>query len=505
MKLPMEKTLRILLTESFLHRKFVVITFFLLLLTALALGWYWPKSYTSYATIIVDEKNIITPLMQGAAVPTDVVDRARLAREIVNSRKITNQLIDSLGLAPAGANETAREKIMDDVRRNTNITNVGTNLIRVEYKDSDPERAYRINKKLVEFFIAENIGTKSRESATAFQFIDAQVKEYQTKLQRAEDNIKQFRTGALRPRNDGNRETREQSLHSRLEQTQLEIKEAEIKRATLEAQIAGALESEVDNSGERELRTRLQQMQGQLATLRQNYQDTYPDVVRLKGEIEEAKRALAAEQKTRQGRGGATAGMDETSVSQMRQQLRQDLMATQTQLAGLRARLTETQKLLASEADTGKRSIGGATLSELMRDYEVNQTILDDLLKRRENARVSMNLDRERQGLSFRVHDEAAIPTRPSGPLFIHFAIGGFFIALLAPFGMLYLKHQLDSRIRSDVLIRENMNLPVIATVPHLATPKEAGAQVRGLQWLGVLAFSIVFIVISIVLSGGKA
>lgn len=503
MKLPLDKTLRILMVEAFIRRRFVITTFFTVLAIAIAVGLYWPKSFTSTATIIVDEKNIIQPLMHGAAVPTEVADRARLAREIMYSRKIMNQVIEAVHMLPPNASPVLRENLIEDMKRATAITNVGTNLIRVEYKDSDPQRANAITRHMVDFFIAENVGTKSDESKAAFSFIDAQVKEYQTKVSKTEQAIKQFRAGALRPRNsqNDNRETREQSLDTRVEQTQIELREAETKRATLERQLAG--ESTADTSRERDLRTRLTTQQQQLATLRLQYQETYPDIIRLKSEVEDLKRDLAAAQKERRAQNPNAPELgDEQSAGMYRNELRQELARTQGQIAALRARLSETQRLLASETEVGKRSVGGVTLSEMLRDYETNQAILDDLQKRRENARVSMNLDRQKHGLSFRVHDEPSMPSQPSGPLFIHFVLGGLLLALLAPFALLYLKQQMDSRVRSAVVIRERLNLPVLTVIPHLPTPKEEVTHSRGLQWIGILVFSIAFILISVIWSG---
>ena len=52
--------------------------------------------------------------------------------------------------------------------------------------------------------------------------------------------------------------------------------------------------------------------------------------------------------------------------------------------------------MLNSELDRSRRiAASESALAELTRDYEVNRDIYQDLLKRRENARVSMNLDEE--------------------------------------------------------------------------------------------------------------
>lgn len=499
----LDRKLHMLLNESFARRRFVVATFFTVLAASLLIGWRWPMSYTSSATIIVDDKNIIQPLMQGAAVATEVADRARLAREIIQSRRIMNQLIEAVGVAHAGMSPVERERAIEQLKRQTNIVNLGTNLIRVEFKDTDPERAYRANAKLVEFFIAENVGTKVKESESAFRFIDEQVRLYRAKLAKAEGNIKQFRAGANIPRGR-NEANREDSLYTRAEQTRLELKEAEIRRATLERQLEGEARTASDTSQERELRARLQTLQTQLNNLRLTYQDTYPDIARLKGDIEQVKRAIGQEQKNRGGDG--TVVLDEASATQLRQRLMQDLSQSQTQIAALRARLAETERTIQAGQEQGRRvTSGGVTLSDLMRDFEVNQSILDDLLKRREAARVSMNLDRDRQGLSFRIHDEASLPMQPSGPQFVHFAIAGLVLGLVLPFGLIYARQQLDARIRSHIVIPERLSLPLITVVPHLSGPEEKARSTRSLQWLAILVFSIVFIVISVIVTGGRA
>src|SRR3546814_12972129 len=72
--------------------------------------------------------------------------------------------------------------------------------------------------------------------------------------------------------------------------------------------------------------------------------------------------------------------------------------------------------MLAQEIErSGRIAASESSLAELTRDYEVNRDLYQDLLKRRENARVSMNLDAERRRLSFRIQEPATVQLRPSG------------------------------------------------------------------------------------------
>lgn len=506
MSLSFEQNARILIADAIAHRRKIFFVFLATVVAAILLGSVWPQSYQSSATILVDERNIIQPLMQGAAYPTQVVDTARIAQEIMHSRKIMNQVADHAGWADAETTPVERERIMARLRKQTTVTNEGGNLIRVTYEDSDPERAFKTTKKLVDLFIAETAGAKRRESQSAYDFIDAQVKEYQTKLKATEERLKEAREGAVAVATVPGqpRVGRVESLQGTLQQTQAELRDATMRKTSIEKQLAGEMQSAEAFARERAQRARLTELQSQLDALRLTYQDTYPDIVRLKAEIAETKKVLAQEEARRPAHVAAGTLLSEEAATDLYRQLRQDLAQTETQIETLQGRVAETSRLLEQEQERSRKLYGGSTLAELMRNYEVNQTILDDLLRRRESARVSLNLDRESHGLSFRVHDEASMPVAPSGPGLFQFALGGLIVGLLAPLGMLYTLNQMDTRVRSDGVIADKLKLPVAGVVPHLSTPKEAMAVNRSLQWVGVLVGSVVFIVISIIWSGNS-
>ncbi|MEP6907750.1 MAG: Wzz/FepE/Etk N-terminal domain-containing protein, partial [Pseudoxanthomonas sp.] len=77
------------LNKEFRRKAVMVATIFALIsLIALVIGMLLPKKYTSSTTILVEERNIIAPLMEGTAVATSVVDRASILREVAFSRKV---------------------------------------------------------------------------------------------------------------------------------------------------------------------------------------------------------------------------------------------------------------------------------------------------------------------------------------------------------------------------------------------------------------------------------
>src|SRR3970282_2930175 len=63
-----------------------------------------PRAFTSSTTLLVEEANIIEPLLKGRTVPTTVVDRAGIAREVAFSRKVMDDILRTGG----GAGSTPR-------------------------------------------------------------------------------------------------------------------------------------------------------------------------------------------------------------------------------------------------------------------------------------------------------------------------------------------------------------------------------------------------------------
>jgi hypothetical protein len=133
-----------------------------------------------------------------------------------------------------------------------------------------------------------------------------------------------------------------------------------------------------------------------------------------------------------------------------------------------------SQRLLDEELGRSRRiAASESTLAELTRDYEVNRDIYQDLLRRRENARVSMELDRERRGLTMRIQDPAQLPVQPSGLRPLHVGLGGLAAGLAVPLGLLFLLVKFDPRVRAPGQIERQGNYPVLTVVPPNRTRRD--------------------------------
>lgn len=493
---------RILANELLRTPHFFVASFVTILALFTVAGLVWRPNYSSSSIILVEEKNIIQPLLEGAAVATPAVDRARLAREVIHGRKFMQQLLRDTGLVDEEASAGELEARMKEFMARTSITNVGRNLIRLEYRDEDPEWAYQVARRMSDLFIAESLAAKESESRAAFEFIEKQVKEYHEKLVQAEERLKEFRSANLdaRPGSEADISARLSELQTRIERTTQELKEAEIKKKTLERQLSGEVEVVSVLSRESQYRARIAELQQRLETLRLSYHDTYPDIVQIRHQINDLEEAIRAERARREAaKASGRVEIDDSVINNpMYQQLRRELSATEIQIDTLNARLAEARRQLQSELERGRRvHTGEATLAELTRDYQVNRDIYQDLLRRRENARVSMNLDKERQGLSFRLQEPPVLPLEPRGLRFAYFLVLGMVLGVGFPIGVHALRLNFDPHLRTaHMLVRQYPQL-FVASVPHYWTSERLQATRLELsRAMTVVALALVTVVI---------
>lgn len=473
---------------------FVVVSFGVLLA-----GFIWPYQYQSETVIFVDDRNIIRPLMEGSAVTTEINKRASSAQELLWSRSVMEKIARDPKIFGEGAADADSERVdarIGYLRTNLVVTPRGENYFAIGFRSESPRQAFQVAQRMGQLFISESNEQKRSESRKAYEFIDNQVKNYENQLAEVEGRLKDF----LSVNVDGTESeanSRMANLRSQLELAQLERAELETRARSLEAELEQVNPTIVQGRTADAYLTRISSLEEQLDNLRLRYHDTYPDIVSLREQIEELRRqrqeAMANPQEQ-----PSTLTSDEIS-NPVYQELQSELSRTRANMETVDTRINSFEKLLADHNNRMERIQGNkAEYSELTRDMEVNKQIYDDLLKRRERARVSMRLDVEGQGLSFRINENAQYPLSASGPKFSTFAFAGLFLGILAPFGLVAGLLQIDPRIRVREQLEDELDFPVLVQLPDVKTPFELRRDKKVTFLVGVCAIVAVIVYLSL-------
>jgi len=417
------------------------------------------------------------------------------------SQDILDRIMDEGGWVEAGASAISRERIKEDIIENTIVENINSTLIGIGFHHKTPKVAYDTTRLYADLFLEKSVKAQSAETNDAFDFIEGQVETYRGKLEDAERRLEGFKAAhpGIRPGTEENVDARIIELRRDLETTQLMYSEASQRARTLERELSTESVSLQREYEESRFMAKVQELQSQIDILRLSYTDDYPDIVRLKQQIEEFKQFAAQERNNRlrssQQISSFSSGSSTSSVSPVYQGLRAQAAEAKATSESLQSRLTQTRAMLNKELGRADQSTKvERELSELTRDYQINKGIYEDLVKRRENARVSMVLGKEKQGVLYRIQEPANFPVLPSGLRFIHWAALGLLLGAILPFLYLFTFVKLDPRIRTPSGITEDLDLPLLTVVPHMSLPGEQ----RGWLHSKLAIFAVVAVVLVI-------
>lgn len=435
----------------------------------LFVGLIWPKSYNTKVVLFADVTNIIEPLLKGRAEITKI-DRSAQASEVIYTRRIMLETAKQAGLLKAGASEEQQDAIVAQLRTGVVVARErNENYVQLSYTATNPDRSFEILNAVVNVFIEDTAKRKRDESVGAYNFIDAQVQTYKKQLESAEEKLKEFKS----KNTDGSEEgvsARIAALRQEVESLKITIEETQSRITTINQQLNTEGQYLQAKGQIDELKQRRQTLTAQLEQMLLSYQENYPDVVSLRAQISELDSAITKIQQS----GGDVYGGSDKVQNPLYEELRKQLADADVSLRSQKRRM---QSLLSLQEDEYARqqriAANQASLSDLTRDYDVTKKVYEEMLQRKETARISMTLDIEGQGVSYRIQEPAAFPLKPSGLHFVHFAIAGPLVGLLFPLGLLILFIMVDPHVRSARALQKQLppDIEVIGVVPHYKSP----------------------------------
>lgn len=440
------------------------------------MGWWvvitMPNSYTSTTRIFVDTSNALRPLLKGLAVENDVNLELELMKVTLMSRQNLRKVARLTDLDIAAESDIAMETLLEGLKNNTEITADGTNVVEVSFTDQNPEAARDIVQALTTTFIESNLGHSRQDIERASEFLDQRIQAYERQLERAEQNLAQFKRDQIgRMPDQSNYQLRYQELRDRLAEAEALLKSSLTRRNQIRQDLAAGPAAN----------TALQifELEQELEDLMSRYTERHPEVVKVQRRLDELKKELPEssnpaangdQQITDLQAFALDAGVPGSAYEELKLELAEQDANIEIYSDRVRRARTQLEELDRLAADVPAVE---AELAKLTRDYEVIKLKHAELLSRREQARLSSERQAGVDGIQFRIIDPPQIPTVPNGPsrfvllafvLLFGLGSGGIFALALA---------YVVQTFSDPSQLREAYSLPVLGTVSKVETGAE--------------------------------
>jgi uncharacterized protein involved in exopolysaccharide biosynthesis len=196
------------------------------------------------------------------------------------------------------------------------------------------------------------------------------------------------------------------------------------------------------------------------------YTPEYPDVVKLKAQIEDLKKRMSEESDAPVPINPTRAKTHEPAqLQQLRARIKQDEVTT--------ADLTKKQGQLQEQIRVIQGRIQSTPMveeqfKELTRNSQAATDFYNDLLRKRSNSAMATELEHQKQSETFRVLDPPSYPSSPSFPKIPMFVGGGMGAGLFLSVALLYMFALLDKAMYTERDVESALKLPVLVSVPNL-------------------------------------
>lgn len=463
-----------------------------------------PKIYESNATILVEDDAILQALTKRMAVTPSITSKMRFVEQRLLTRDHLTQIARRLDLDLKAQTPKELEGLLNRMRSHTVVRATGRGqLISIGFQHNDPTVARDVVAMLTDMLLEENLGAKRVEAHQAYDFINQQLQIYRTRLEESERKLREFKQknlvelgvgaalpagqkssgsgGDVAPRAAFADVNRLDDARADLAEVEIDLQRLRSERATYAKQLESEpkwISAQQDfDSGAVATRgqddPKIAALQTKINQLRLRYTDRHPAVVALQAQIDQLREAAKAEKPT----GSSEAG-DDLLADLGKQILNPHYQSLKEKVSQLDAELTaavaKRAQLKQEIAGLGKAILEvpkkEQELVALRRDYSVNSSIYNNLLKRLEEARVTKEMEVQDRGGRIRVIEPATVPYKPVKPnrvLIILMGLGG---GLAAGYGFGFLRHLMDSTIRSSDEIQGLVGLTVLGRIPTVVT-----------------------------------
>lgn len=238
-----------------------------------------PNSYRATARVYADADAILGQALRGIAVDGATAAQVDVLQRTLLSRPNLERIVARTDLDLRVHDATSREDLIQSLTKSIRITPQTRNLFLIEYADRDPRVAQAVTQALLNLFIERATSNDRQQMENARSFIGQQISAYEIQLREAEQRRADFRTRYidLLP-NEAGGASRLESARARLTQQRGELQDARTRRGLLAEQLGTMPATLAPEVAATTGGGRVAEAERQLRELQTRYTDQHPEV-----------------------------------------------------------------------------------------------------------------------------------------------------------------------------------------------------------------------------------
>jgi succinoglycan biosynthesis transport protein ExoP len=470
-----------------LRRKWVVITFFIALVTTVTIFTYMQKPlYKATATIKIDKESLNNIIM-GNIVAYDWTENEAYYQtqyKILKSRNLAKRVIRSLNLnnnpefvsnpKTKGA-AVKTDNILEPIRPlkddgidaglvdafsgGVEVTPVEkSKLVNVSFTSLNPEFAAKVANAVVESFIMLQMESKIEATSQAKELLQQQLEVMKAKVEQAEEKLNEYAAKneiiflSEMQGEQGKSTDADNVITKKLSELSSLLTEATSDRINKETIYKAAMSGDPDSNTVVMNNPLISELKKDYATLDVDYNQQlkmykpgYPKMVRLMEQISQLKKKIDIETKK--------------VITSIKRDYEVALKRESSLNAAFEAQKREALNLK-------ERSIQYLILK---READTNKELYNGLLQRLKETGVSANLTAS----NIQLLDRAEVPRSPFKPRRAFNIMLSMIVGLFGGVGLAFFREYLDNTIKTPEDIDKRVYLPSLGIVPHYYLNKD--------------------------------
>ena len=446
-----------------------------------------PKIYEARTLILVMPQRVPSNYVR-SIVTTDIDSRISTISEQILSRSNLENIIEKHGLYsdPKYSDMFLEEKVAEVRKRievKLNRGRQGSDAFSISFKGSDPQTVMEVTNRLATSFIDENLKIREAQATGTSEFLADELRAKRERLVKVEQKLREYRRkymGMLPEQLNANLRILER-LQTQLSEREKTLRDERARLSIIDNQIEenrkilmeNRLTGTVSDDGNE---VSLDLLKAQLNTMKSNYTDRHPDVIKLKTQISdlESKQQAGVAEPSQESPPAVPNDPGLQLVSNTLNEYKRQRLEVSTEVKIISQEIVELkQQIKEYQLRVESTPQREQELMTLKRDYENTQESYNSLLNRKLESEIAVNMEKKQKGEQFRIVDRAALPQKPVSPnmkkLFLMTVVAGLGFGT----GLIFLLDFMNPSLKQPKDYQTDLGLTVLATIPKLMSPKD--------------------------------